>query len=122
MLRDEWTLVGAPTVDEGIELDGATQYATVPLNGELNNAEMTIDIEFEPDFAHDDGVSHRLVDTNGGGGRTLVFKSAGGGLQVYCGNTTQVLVAAAGVYGAYWVQGGRNLLTAICDASGVARL
>jgi len=111
-LRDDWTLFGAPTVDQGLELNGTTQYATRAMSGEGNSAEVTVEIEFYPDFASTDGVMRIFCDLNDTGNpRLLIRKDTTNTLQIFFGNTVLIFNIAAVTLAATWLVGERNLLT-----------
>jgi len=113
MVASGWTLFNTPTFDaRGMILNGTTQYGTIPLQREFSSAELTVHLEFYPDFAHDDGVQHYFLDAETAGNpRFLIRKAANGVLQVYCGALTNIVYVAAASYGSYWVNGGRNILS-----------
>lgn len=117
LLRDAWTLVGNPPVDQGIELNGTTQYATVPLNGELNNDELTIEIEFYPDFVPDENVRRYFYSTTtlAVNYRLIKFEDAiSNQLRLYGGGANRVDIALA-TYSPHWLVGQRNLFTAAIE-------
>src|SRR3990167_4208969 len=71
------TLVGSPTVANGITLNGTTQYATYTNFGVLNGkTASTFEMWFTPTFAADDGVDHTIIDTSAGAGSRCSFSKA----------------------------------------------
>ena len=107
--KNNGTLVGSPTVDFGITLDGSTQYAVYDLLGrEFSSAGITIVCEFTPDFEHDDSAGHYLIDSQSGK-RYLILKATSNTLQIYLGNTF-IAIIAEGTYSAYWLQNERNVI------------
>jgi hypothetical protein len=80
------------------------------LNGELNNDELTIEIEFWPDRDYDYDATFNLFDTTGSNYYVQKLNNAGSNvLRIVLGGTTIVDVAAA-TYGSLWRVGQRNLL------------
>ena len=116
--RGGWTLVGSPTVLNGLHLDGVGQYAHRPAVHGFNSPEITFPVWFTPNFNYDDGVVHTLYDTSIGSRYYAMKREAGSGnaLQIYLGNVN-IASIPAGTYGPYWKQGERNLLV-VSSASG----
>ena len=115
MARDGWTLYNSPTFRPhrkggGIELNGTNQYATRPLNGELNSDELTFHIEFTPGFLLADGAFHGLLDTPTTGSRFYVYKDNLNEIRIGTGGATILNLPYAAI-SPYWVDGGRNLLS-----------
>lgn len=106
-------LTGSPTVDDGLVLDGATQYATYAINGGVFNSDpLSIVIDFVPDFETDDNAVRFLFSSPGGGLQYAVEKrnnSASNTLRIILGDTTIAQVAEA-TYNPLWKVGERNTL------------
>lgn len=113
-----------PTVNNGVTLNGATQYARLQGNT-VGSAimsgpatELSYVLEFSPSFAYNDGVAHTLFEQ-----RTTVIAT---GYRCYKWSTSVLYIDIAGVgiasiagatYGALWRVGSRNKL-AISARSG----
>lgn len=111
--RQHQRLAGVAT-RRRIVLDGSTDYVTYSLTGrEFNSDEISIVIEFTPDFAANDGLSHYLWNS---AADDLFFKNGAGSLVLWF-NGASIATIALGVYSAYWRQGGRNTL-AVSGSSG----
>ena len=106
------TITGTPTIDFGATLSGSGDYITYKLRGaELNSANISIVIEFWPDFDTDDDNTRYLFDTTDGL-RYYAFKVNNAGsneLRINLGNTSIASVAEA-TYSPYWKTGERNVL------------
>jgi hypothetical protein len=99
-------------------LNGTTQYGTIPLQGELNSAELTFHFVLYPDFAADDGAEHIFCAAwNTVWSDLHIYKTAGNSLIVRL-NGAGVFSLALGTWQAYWINGGRNVLS-ISAVSGV---
>lgn len=111
MARKRWTLVGAPTVNDGITLNGTTQYATKVLEDQFYSDEISIVCEFWPDFEYDENVRRYLFDTTAGALYSVVKDNNAGGnvLIVTLGNTAIASIPSA-TYSGAWIVGGRNVL------------
>jgi hypothetical protein len=107
-----WTLTGGCVPDNGLPLDGSTQYATRALAAtELTRGEISIVVEFTPDDNYDVDKSFFLFDTTGGH-RYLVEKlnnASANSLELYLGDTSIASINTS-KYSAYWKQGERNRL------------
>lgn len=102
-------LVGAPTVGNGLELDGTTQYAIAHCS--LGLGDTWVKIVFDPDFAANDGVSHWLVAAGGSWpsqGSFHAVKHSGNSLLIYFG--TAYVYSTLANYSAYWNVGQKNTL------------
>lgn len=111
-------LVGAPTFNRGIVLDGATQYASY--EGErcrniFSATSLYLFIRFTPDFAYDDGADHYFLDS-GPNNRLRLIKTAGDDLELRVGGTL-IATIVPGTYAAWWQTDQENVLT-ISYASG----
>lgn len=99
----------------GVELDGSSDYLTYNLTGqEFNSAEISIVMDFIPDFDYDNGVSHYLFDTTSGL-RWYVRKDSNDDLYVYSQAATLIITAAE--YSDYWRANKRNVLVFAADSS-----
>ena len=106
-------VTGSPSFSgrDGVTLDGSNDYLTYHLAGrEFYSDPLSIVIEFTPDFADDDGVSHVMLDTsNVNGGRCIVYKDSSNRIVIYLGNTSIATISNA-TFTAYWNTGSRNVL------------
>jgi len=112
MARDGWTSFGSPTYYKtgGLILNGATQYLTRPLAGELSAAAITGHVEFwDPSFAPNDSANHYLLN-NIDAAVMAVFKDNSNNIKVMF-NSTTVLTAAYAAWSAYWNATGKNVLS-----------
>jgi len=112
------TLVGAPTVDNGITLDGSTQYATYDGSFFANNDEITIEIWFTPDFNWNEDANRYFCDSTAGSQFYIrKYDNAGNNvLRTKIGDTVIADISSAS-YSNFWVQGRMNHLV-VCAASG----
>lgn len=95
------TLVGSPTIKNGIKLNGTTQYITYPISDDtLARDPITFVIEFIPDFDYDDSLNHYLVDSTNGA-RYFIYKNSGNNLSVRAGNVTVANIIPA-TYLPHW--------------------
>jgi len=110
----------------GYDLNGASQYFTVstvglPLGGVAGaNTGVTFAVEFEADFAGDDGVGYDLIDSTDGSAwpqptRHIVQKDALNRLTVFIAGTNLTPVAFAS-FAPYWYRTGRNVIVASCKS------
>jgi len=91
------TLVGSPTVNQGIKLNGVDQYASFAMaGGDFAGNPVSIVCEFTPDFPCDEPVLRTIFSSTGGDGYS-VYKRADGRLGVSLGTSGIGLVAAATV-------------------------
>jgi hypothetical protein len=111
------TLVGAPTVDNGVTLNGTTQYASYPISGLGDKAGVTMEISFIPGFAYDEDSNRAIIDaTSGSEYRVVKFNNAVSNvLGIRLGGTGINIPSAS--YGAYWKVGQLNHLV-IAGTSG----
>ena len=92
--NDSGTIHGSPTFSykEGVTLDGSSDYIQYHLTGqEFFNSELSILVEFTPEFAADEDLYRYFYDADtGGAGRCYLYKlnNAGGNkLIIGFGNT-----------------------------------
>ena len=115
------TLVGSPTVANGVKLDGSTQRVIYPLNQMVINGKTTLTWEmwFTPDGAANENIARYFWDTTiGAGARFYCLRNAGTNtIQVGIGTGTPVAEAALAAYQAYWNVGKPNHI-AVCAVSG----
>jgi len=111
--RNRGTLVGAPGVDRGVGLDGATQY--VSYDGQPPPCQIFIkprqtwELIFDPNFAVDDGFEHVFFDADQVGTSYFsVRKQADDSLLVRLGAVD--VEVEPGMYQSYWTVGERNTL------------
>lgn len=109
-----------PTVNNGLVLDGAAQYATVPLAWYAqafqggSPLQVSFVCEFFPDFNYDEAANRTLYD-GAAPNRYICYKDAtppNYPLYFYAGATTLVGTVNAAAYGARWVAGGKNRIAA----------
>jgi hypothetical protein len=112
VVRNGGSIVGTPVIDKGVILNGSTDSVVYRLQGhEFYSANISIVIEFWPDFDYDSDSQHYLFDTSSPY-RYLVYKREDAGsniLGILLGNTTIASIASA-TYGPYWKVGERNVL------------
>ena len=110
--RNHGTIFGTPVIDNGVTLNGTTDYVKHDLAGhELNSSDISIVIPFCPEFDWDVDVLHVFCDASAGS-RYFVYKAAGvsnNTLIVWLGNISIASIPAA-TYSPYWSVGGRNLI------------
>lgn len=105
-------LVGAPTFDQGLVLNGTSQYATY--EGEKSRnifsaSSMYLFVRFTPDFDYDDGSAHYFLDS-APNNRIRLIKTAGDDLELRVGGTL-IATILPGTYAAWWNTGEENVLT-----------
>lgn len=106
-----WSLVGSPTVDNGIVLNGSSQRATRAILTEMDGGSITIAIKFTPDFDYDANANYSFFDTPSGT-RYLVVKrnnASSNFLLVMLGNVAIANITTT-AYSAYWNVGEENTL------------
>ncbi|NIO75604.1 MAG: hypothetical protein GTN69_06920 [Armatimonadetes bacterium] len=105
-------LTGTPLVQNGVHLDGSTQYVTYTISSRtFYRKQIAIVTEFYPDFDYDGDINAYLYDAQSGK-RYYVIKcdnSANNELYIGLGNVLVSIVAPA-TFGPYWRQGQRNVL------------
>ena len=103
------TVAGTPTIDFGATFDGTTDYISYVLDGkEFNSDELSIVIEFNPDFEADDDEDHCLM----GGGSSddyWLLKHNANSIRLDLGNTTIGYIPLLD-YQSYWNVGSRNVI------------
>ena len=111
------TVVGSPTISNGVTLNGTSQYLTY--NGKFleTHQNLTIEISFAPDFAYDEDVIRILFDSPASHRYSVIkFDNAGSNvLRVNLGNTA--LDIASATYSTYWNVGGKNHLMVCADGT-----
>ena len=103
---------GSPVINHGATFDGAADYITYRLQGhEFNAANISIVIEFYPDFNYSDNVECYFIDSTDPYRYIIYKKPIGGGYQldIYLGNT-QIASILPATYGGSWLQSERNVL------------
>jgi hypothetical protein len=106
-----WTLIGTPTIDNGIVLNGTTQRATRNVYTEFASTAITIAVKFSPDFDYDENANRAFFDATNGA-RYLVTKRDNANnnfLLVILGSVTIANITTA-QYSAYWNVGEVNTL------------
>lgn len=105
------TVTGAPTIDHGATLDGSSDYITYALDGhEFNSANISIMIEFWPDFDWDEDIESFILDSTNAQ-RYYLYKgnnAASNALYFQSGGAGRTVTAAS--YSDYWLQNERNVL------------
>lgn len=116
-----------PVVNNGLVLDGATQYATLE-NNRLTPVflagvrdEISVYVEFAPTFNWDAVGNRGLYDSNADGTRCYLFKMANPGNELYAniGQTLCVDVAPAS-YSALWRQNQQNRVVIAAKSASTA--
>ena len=107
------TITGTPTIAHGLAtLNGTTDYITYALTGnEFNSAEISIVIEFWPDFDYDNNAESALFCTDTSVEYTVYKRNNAGSneLGILLGGTLIAFVVQ-GTYSPYWRVGERNVL------------
>ncbi|MBU1173437.1 MAG: LamG domain-containing protein, partial [Proteobacteria bacterium] len=111
--RASGVISGTPTIAGGLAtLNGTTGYITYALTGnEFNSAEISIVIEFWPDFDTDENVARMLFDSTTSN-RYLCYKQTNANsnvLTIFLGNILIASIAEA-TYSPFWLVGQRNVL------------
>ena len=111
------TLVGAPTVANGITLNGTSQYATYTEIPFYNRQNLTIEVTFNPDFATNEDVIRFILDsTTNHRYSILKFNNAASNvLRINLGNIS--LDIAEATYTGYWNVGSINHLVVCANGS-----
>lgn len=109
VVLDGGTIAGTPTIDNGLELNGTTDYVTYGLTNEFRyDAAISMQCVFYPNFEADDGSAYRIAESlpiqQYG-----IFKAGSNSLAAYLGGNTYSVVYA--LYGPYWRIGQRNVIT-----------
>jgi len=109
VIKNGGTVTGDPTIDFGATFDGTTDYISYVLDGkEFNSDELSIVIEFNPDFEADDDEDHCLM----GGGSSddyWLLKHNANSIRLDLGNTTIGYIPLLD-YQSYWNVGSRNVI------------
>lgn len=108
-----------PTIDNGITLNGTTQYAEVPGIALRNEEEVTVIVEFTPDFDYDEDVRRAFYCTDDAGLAFYSYKNDNAGsnaLVARFGETSAINIAGS-VYGAFWNVGEKNVLVFTSDGT-----
>ena len=104
------TLVGAPTVHNGLHLDGATQSATFALSGgDCAGDRVSIVCEFTPDFAWNEDAARTIFSTSGADGYSVYHRAGDFRLGLSLGDSGIGLVQPA-VYAEHWRPGQKNTI------------
>jgi hypothetical protein len=106
------TIYGTPTIDNGVTLNGSTDYITYALDGtEFNTSNLSIIVEFYPDFAASADVEAALFCT-GTTNEFTVYKrnNAGSNELGIVFNDTLIAFIAEATYSPYWNTGEKNVL------------
>lgn len=110
--RDGGVVTGNPVISNGsATLDGTNDYITYTLDGnEFNSANLSIEMDFYPDFDTDNDAITTMVDTTDG--KIAFSKLANVGSNALRITLDGGIIAdiAEGVYSPYWNVGARNVL------------
>lgn len=113
------SITGAPAVHFGAVLDGTNDYIAYNSNGqEFNSDNISIVVEFEPDFDYDEDVNRFIFDTSTSL-RYYIEKNNNADnntLGIALGNAT-IENIPSGTYSPYWLVNQRNILV-ISSTSG----
>lgn len=112
--RNGGTLIGSPTVKDGVTLDGSTQYVTYGESGRLASPVISFVAEFVPTFSPDDSVAHFIFDSPTAERYALV-KSSSDQLQVVLGGQFIGGIVYSS-WSAYWRAGERNTIVVASES------
>jgi len=117
VVKNGGTINGSPTIDNGTTLNGTDESITYNLIGnELNSSELSIVMEFYPDFDYDINTYKYLFDSTSN--NISIVKQSNAESNVLSllidGNTIHI---ASATYSSYWNVGEKNTLE-ICISSG----
>jgi hypothetical protein len=109
--RNNGLITGNPVVCDGAMLDGTNDYITYGLNGsEFDSDEISIVIEFWPDFDWDADKRIVLLDTNSNDYRLQKLQNSGANaLSLFMGGS-YIADIASSAYSPYWKQGEKNTI------------
>jgi hypothetical protein len=115
--RNGGTIFGAPVVNNGIELDGTNDYVKYVLNGEFNSPQVSIAVDFSPDFNWDIDALKHITDTESAS-RYLIYKhnNSSGNTIVVMMNSIAIANIPSATYSAHWNQGERNVLVVSAES------
>jgi len=108
------TFNGSPVFQrDGLKLDGANDYISGTGTGIYNNANVTICIQFTPDFDTDKNTYLTFIDSTSGSRYAINKQNNANGntLRIFLGNT-QIAAIAEATYSPYWNVGEKNTLIA----------
>jgi hypothetical protein len=112
VIQNGGVLTGTPLVDRGITLNGVDESVHYFLQGnEFNSVNISIVIEFYPDFDYDIDANIYFIDATNGS-RYYVYKGANGAsnvLGIGLANTGIAAIPSA-TYSPYWNVGQKNTL------------
>ena len=116
---DGTTLATFPTkyFKKGYTFDGTDDYMLLTDENIVNSQDLSIVIEFYPEFEATDNVNKYLIDSSPS--ETVIRKknnASSNQLQIYLGNTIIANIAQA-AYAAYWYKGRRNVIAVTSDGS-----
>jgi len=109
---------GAPAIADGVTLDGSTQYVTYGGSFFGQEADVTIELFFSPDFDYDEDVIRYLCDSTASSEYSVIKQNNAGSyaLDIELGGVALPSIAS-GTYSTYWRQGLPNYLV-IASTSG----
>jgi hypothetical protein len=112
VIENGGAISGNPVIDDGATLDGTSDYVTYALDGhEFDSAEISIVIEFHPDFDYDENVEKYLYDAPATSRHACLKRdnASNNELVILLGDTIIASIAAA-TYSPYWNVGTKNVL------------
>jgi hypothetical protein len=122
VIQNGGTITGTPSIDNGITLDGTSDYVTYALAG-IENASSTISyfIKFYPDFATSVDADKTLFYGDKSGSETFWIKkrqnSNNNTLWIRLSGTTIANIAEA-TYSPYWKQNSKNIIVLSSTSGG----
>ena len=120
VVRNGGSISGVPTFNNGIILDGSSDYVSYNNVGRdgIYGDEWSVVFEFTPNFNFDDGLTHFFMDTTSGS--EYSFRKAASGANNALGaeiGGSNVGGCGSAVYGQYWNVGQKNIFV-IASSSG----
>lgn len=106
VIANEGSISGSPIIDFGAVLDGTSDYISYEISDEFNSDNISLVIDFEPDFEADDSIAHAIFDGDSGL-RYGVIKSNTNTLDIRLGGQTIASLSLI-AYQAFWNVNSRN--------------
>uniref|UniRef100_A0A6M3J829 Putative lectin/glucanase superfamily protein n=1 Tax=viral metagenome TaxID=1070528 RepID=A0A6M3J829_9ZZZZ len=113
VVRNGGTITGTPVINQGVTLDGSSDYITynIPANL-LDKAEFSSVVRFTPDFNYDADATYRFFDSSVGSFITFRKRdNADNNTLTLDIHGTSIAAIAEATYSAYWNVGVENILT-----------